>query len=202
MKPTYSLKSFLAALPVFLGFVAAIATLGQGQFSESEETVLSRAKGREPEAILELGKVERLSEAALAELKNMSKEDNKGYGSAAVYARMVLAKRGDTKYFDEIKNELLDGTPYEQVDAFEKLAYIGGAESVKLVAPFLDRADQPIEKGPRDKVFFPGYSKLAAVALGKMIDQPPSAPPDVNAVTARDVALWRQWWRANRSRYN
>jgi hypothetical protein len=184
-----------------LCFAVAITPVALGQSSNTEDVVLLRAKGGEHKAILELGKVEHLSATSLAELKNMAQEDNKAYGSAAVSARMVLAKHGDKKCFDEVKEELLHGTPYEQVNALEKLAYVGGAESIRLIAPFLDRDDQPVERGPKDKVFFPPYSKLAVVALGRIVDQPPSTPPDVKAVNQHDVDLWRQWWKANKSKY-
>jgi len=178
-----------------------IGTVSYCDETMDQKVIIARVQGGDGSAILELGKIKKPSTETLNYLKSLSKEDNKAFGSSAVYARMVLAKLGDKECFSEVQKELLHGNPYEQTNAFEKLTYINGKNAIVLVAKFLNQEGQPMEKGPKDKVFFPPYSKLAVFGLSKMVEDPISKPNTIDDITQEDVNKWRQWWNENKTQY-
>jgi hypothetical protein len=86
--------------------------------------------------------------------------------------------------------------------AFEKLAYIDSASTVRDIAQFLYDSSSPTsEIGPRDRVVYLPYSYMAAWALEQIVDTPPVTRKDVALFSEQDIEIWRAWWESHQHEY-
>jgi hypothetical protein len=174
----------------------------------SRDELIQKILAGDEQAILELGNLG--DKSAVPFLQTLLGRPNKSYGSAACYAQMALAKLGEKQQQDEIVNELSSEDPSLQDDAFRKLAYVGGSLAVKTVALFLtdtkydswrEMKQEPVPDGQKhmDVVGFEPLSWMAVRVLAEILPDPVTTPG--RTPTKESVQKWREWWEANKSKY-
>jgi hypothetical protein len=184
----------------------------------TKEAIIARILRADDDAILEAGKSgDGTFIPALEKLAGDRPTDRR-----VIHAQMALAKLGVKKHLDETITELTTtnsalfkahisgycraygsedwrvacAKEETQKTAFEKLAYIRNASTVKVVAQFLYSTEH--YQFSND---VPAYwaSSYAIPTLRQMVDNPPQTP--VEYTREQDIHAWQQWWEQNKDKY-
>jgi hypothetical protein len=97
-------------------------------------------------------------------LREQLKNSDKHVGGPAYTANIALAKMGETDQVQEIACELLGGDDRSQLEALEKLSWVGGYSSITLLDGLLSNA--PSNEKIIDRI---SLRQRAAVVLGKLV---------------------------------
>jgi hypothetical protein len=123
-------------------------------------------------------------------------------------AHVALVKIGDEVALAEMMAELSDANPFTQTYAFQKLGMAGTTNIVRILGPYLIDETAPAEDPsrlppgsvPAKDVRYLRRSEMAARALAKII-KPAPTDTDPEFYTDEDIQKWREWWEANKSKY-
>jgi hypothetical protein len=179
---------------------------------EAEPEPADRERGyqiqEEKKAILlQLGAIS--DQAAVPVLKEYAyRQPSKPVSFVEGCAHVALAKLGDQTAFDEIVAELRDADRAIHSQAFTKLGMVGNTHAIKILASYLsdtsipkvDESSLPPGTVPADDIEFRRRCDMAAAALAQTIKPSPTeTKPEF--YTDEDIQKWREWWEANKSKY-
>src|SRR5262249_25121538 len=122
-----------------------------------------------------------------------SKRGERGHIDNYDATQMALAKLGDDQSFKDIIADL--DSPYidVQYSVLEKLKYIGGKKSFKVLYRLLDD-DQP-PPPPRERGGDVAYYPLAIAAMNTLYDMVRDPPPrTLYYYSTEPVPIWKKWF--------
>ncbi|MDL5048160.1 HEAT repeat domain-containing protein [Oscillatoria amoena NRMC-F 0135] len=189
---------FLRIIAVFFLILAFSITLR----AANEQEIIAKAKAGNGWALLELDKIPKLSDETMTYLRTQANQPFCPPNSPTEYSRILLAKRGDQKAFDLLKAGLKNSVPSVQIGAFQNLGRVGNDKAIVTLAEYIGNDQRPVDKVFERKKPFPTYQQLAIFELSKIVKNPVSSPSDVDSVSDGDVTKWKNWWKANREKYD
>ena len=155
----------------------------------SNKNLADRIQKGDSAAILEAGKTG--DSSFIPQLLAYRRKSEKRKDFQVIAVQLALAKLGQQPELQQIRCELLFGSPSVQYDAVGKLEYLGGWFSLEAVTHVLDN---PEYRGGYDGAGLfasPGY--YAARKLSTIVPNPPAIDPGMLPSSAVDLERQRQW---------
>lgn len=163
----------------------------------SNKNLADRIQKGDSVAILEAGKTG--DSSFIPQLLAYRKKSGKRKDFQVIAVQLALAKLGQESELQQVRCELLFGSPSVQYDAVGKMEYLGGWFSLEAITHVLDNPDY---RGGGDGAGFfapPGW--YAARKLSTIVPNPPpiesGIPFPSSAVDLERQRQWKQWIEAH-----
>ena len=159
-------------------------------------------------AVADIGGEDSLSVLRKYYQKGGENPSSSSFGGAA---QMALARAGDTAVFEDIVQELHSGDAAKEIDAFQKLGFVGTTRAVRMLAGYLNDSTVPAaaqaqpsgarhEGVKQDTVRIFARQYYAAKALAAAVEDPPTTK-DTELYMKEDLEAWQRWWIQNERNY-
>jgi hypothetical protein len=181
--------ALLIILALGPSLIPATAQVSNVDAPSSNKNLADRIQKGDSVAILEAGKTG--DSSFIPQLLAYRRKSGKRRDFQVIAVQLALAKLGLQPELQQIRCELLFGSPSVQYDAVGKLEYLGGWFSLEAVTHVLDN---PEYRGGYDGAGLfasPGY--YAARKLSTIVPNPPAIEPGMFPSSAVDLERQRQW---------
>jgi hypothetical protein len=182
--------ALLIILALGPSLIPATAQVSNVDAPSPNKTLADRIQKGDSVAILEAGKTGDLS--FIPQLLAYRKKSGKRKDFPEIAVQLALAKLGQLTELQQVRCELLFGSPSVRYDAVGKLEYLGGWFSLEAVTHVLDNPEYRFGGDGRGAFAPPGW--YAATKLSTIVPNPPPIESGALVPTsARDMERQRQW---------
>jgi hypothetical protein len=155
----------------------------------SKKSLADRIQKGDSGAILEAGKTG--DSSFIPQLLAYRKKSRKRKDFPEIAVQLALGKLGQKAELQQVRCELLFGSPSVQYDAVGKLEYLGGWFSLEAITHVLDNPDYRGGYDGAGLFASPGY--YAARKLSTIVPNPPAIEPGMLPTSAVDLERQRRW---------
>jgi hypothetical protein len=182
--------ALLIVLALGPSLIPATAQVSNVDAPSSNKNLADRIQKGDSVAILEAGKTG--DSSFIPQLLAYRRKSGKRKDFQVIAVQLALAKLGQQPELQQVRCELLFGSPSVQYDAVGKLEYLGGWFSIEAVMHVLDN---PEYRGGYDGAgLFASPGSYASRKLSTIVPNPPAIESGISLPSsAVDLGRQRQW---------